>query len=263
MDKYLFYFKTTKTNNIKKLFEVLKEIVQRDFTLVIDTDAIRMNKKDDDTLNVISMKLESSEFEKYYCPEKVKVMLYSKDVYIITKTILNTDIVSFYILKDDPYLLKISNSDKSDEIRSISSVTRLDCENQLEMKIGDVLGYNTTKILCSKFNKICKDFNNLSSDHIIITDLPDSIMFSCKTEDFTQQVTIKQENSSGVKKSNTTSISGKYKLKPIIPFIKGVNLTDNDNNIIKLHITDNGLLVVEYSIGCLGTIKLITVSYPK
>lgn len=260
MDKYLFYFKTTKTNNIKKLFEVLKEIVQRDFTLVIDTDAIRMNKKDDETLNVISMKLESSEFENYYCPEKVKVMLCSKDVYIITKTILNTDIVSFYILKDEPYLLKICNTDKSDEIRSISSVTRLDCENQLEMKIGDVLGYNTTKILCSKFNKICKDFNNLSSDHIIITDFPNSIMFSCKTDSFTQQVTIKQENSSELKQENT-SISGKYKLKPIIPFIKGVNLTDNDNNIIKLHITDNRLLIVEYSIGCLGSIKLITLEY--
>jgi len=261
MDKYLFYFKTAKTNNIKKLFEVLKEIVQRDFTLVIDTDAIRMNKKDDDTLNVISMKLDSYQLEEYYCPEKVKVMLYSKPVYTITKTILNTDIVSFYILKNDPYVLKICNVDKSREIKSISSIVRLDCENQLEMKISDVLGYNTTKILCSKFNKICKDFNNLSSDHIIITDLPESIMFSCKTDDFTQQVTIKQEPNSEENSIKKTSVSGKYKLKPIIPFIKGVNLTDNDSNIIKLHISTDKMLIIEYNIGSLGSIKLITLEY--
>ena len=262
MDDYLFYFKTSKTNNIKKLFEVLKEIVQKDYILIITEDGIRMNKEDLITMNVISMKLEASDFEEYYCKEKIHVMLNSKPVYIITKTVLNTDIISFYIKKDDPWKLKICNTDKSGEIESISDITRLDCENQKEIRIADITGYNTTKILSSKFNKICKDFNNLLSDHIIITDNEDRITFSCVTDEYTQSVVIKQQIDKNHRKI-MNNISGKYRLKSIIPFIKGVNLTDNDNNVIKLHITNTRLLVIQYNIGCLGNIRLITREYTK
>lgn len=262
MENYLFYFKTSKTNNIKKLFEVLKEIVQTDYILIISPDGIRMNKEDLLTMNVVSMKLEASDFEEYYCNEKVFVMLNSKPVYIVTKTVLNTDIISFYITKDDPWKLQICNTDKTGETESISKITRLDCENQKEMRIADITGYNTTKILSSKFNKICKDFNNLLSDHIIITDNDTNITFSCITDEYIQNVVIRQEPDT-LNKKLMNKVSGKYRLKSIIPFIKGVNLTDNDNNVIKLHITNTKLLVIQYNIGCLGNIRLITREYTK
>ena len=260
MEKYEFYFQTTKTNNIKKLFEVLKEIIQIDMTLIITPDSIKINKITEDKMNIVSLKLNCSEFEISHIPKKFFVKIYTKEIYIVIKTINNSDIVSFYILKDDPNYLYIESIDKSGDINSVTKISHLVDENYKEMNIKEISANSTTTLLCSKFNKICKDFNNFYSPYIIITDYKDRIEFKCNTDDFVQKVSIKQKITKEIK--NFTPITGKFKLKSIMPFTKGVNLTDNENNIIKIYITKDSnevvQLIIQYNIGSLGNIRLIT-----
>ena len=259
MEKYQFYFQTTKTNNIKKLFEVLKEIIQIDMVLVINSDSIKINKITEDKTNIITLKLNCSEFEISHIPEKCYVKVYTKEIYTITKTINNSDIISFYILKDNPDFLYIENIDKNSDIKTVSKISRLVDENYKEMKIQEISANSTTTLLCSKFNKICKDFNNFFSDYIIITDYIDRIEFRCETDDYQQKVSIKQKVSKEIK--NFKPITGKFKLKTIMPFTKGVNLSDNENNIIKIYIIKNDSsvqLIIQYNIGSLGNIRLLS-----
>jgi proliferating cell nuclear antigen len=106
----------------------------------------------------------------------------------------------------------------------------------------------------NEFNKICRDMINLS-EIIEIKSVGNQIIFSCKGE-FASQETIIGETTNGlsfVKHSNDDNIiQGYYNLKHLVLFAKCTNLC----NSIEMYMKNNFPIVINFSVGSLGNLKL-------
>ena len=104
------------------------------------------------------------------------------------------------------------------------------------------------------FNKVCRDMLNLS-DTIEIRSIGSQIVFSCKG-DFAEQETIMGETTNGlyyVKSSDKTSIiQGFYNLKHLVLFAKCTNMC----NSLTIYLKNSFPIVIEFSVGSLGELKL-------
>ena len=106
----------------------------------------------------------------------------------------------------------------------------------------------------SEFQKICRDMSNLS-DSLEIKSIGSQLIFSCKGE-FANQKTVIGQTPSGVnfKKNNddTSIIQGYYNLKHLVLFTKCTNLCSS----IEMYMKNNYPIVIIYSVGNLGKLKL-------
>ena len=104
------------------------------------------------------------------------------------------------------------------------------------------------------FNKICRDMINLS-DIIEIKSVGSQLIFSCKGE-FASQETIIGETNNGLNfvKSATEDniIQGYYNLKHLVLFTKCTNLC----NSIEMYLKNNFPIVINFSVGSLGKLRL-------
>jgi proliferating cell nuclear antigen len=107
----------------------------------------------------------------------------------------------------------------------------------------------------SDFQKICRDMSNLS-DTIEIRNIGSQLIFGCRG-DFAEQETILGEinGNNGVnfsKTNDTQIIQGYYNLRHLVLFTKCTNLC----NSIEMYMKNNFPLVIKFTVGSLGDLKL-------
>ena len=99
-EKYIMNIKTVQSSAFRVLIEALKEILT-DTNLTFDKDGIKLIATDNSKIVLIHMKLNSENFEQYYCSKKIKVGINMNNLFKLIKIMGNNDILNLYIEEND------------------------------------------------------------------------------------------------------------------------------------------------------------------
>jgi proliferating cell nuclear antigen len=254
-NKYLLNIKTIQASTFKQVIDALKEILM-DVNLEIDETGIKIVAMDNTHIVLIHLKLEAEKFEIYECEKKIYVGINMLRLHALIKTITNNDILSLYILKDDPNHLGISidNNDKNYKTNYKLSVLDIDV---LNIQIPPVDFHTIINMPSSYLQKIIRDMHNLA-EFIEFRNIGDKLILSCKG-DFCQQETIlgsdKSQAITITKNSNEEEheiIQGIFSLKYLSIFTKCTNLSST----VEIYLKNNYPIILRYTIASLGEIKL-------
>ena len=251
-DDYIIEVKTVQTNAFKTLCEALKEILT-DTNLIFSDDGIKIIAMDPSHTILVHLKLDHTSFEEYYCSEKTVVGVSMLNFFKLIKTMTNNDTLTLFIEKSDVNKLgiRIENGEKNSMTNYKLNLMDL---NEEQISIPPAAFESIITLPSSDFQKICRDMSNLS-DTIEIKSVGSNLIFSC-SGNFASQETIIGQTSSGlafVKNADNTDINqGYYNLKHLVLFTKCTNLC----NQIEMYMKNNFPIVIKFSVGSLGSLKL-------
>lgn len=249
---YKIEVKTVQTNAFKTLCEALKEILT-DTNLIFGNDGIKIIAMDPSHTVLVHLKLEKESFEIYNCNEKVIVGISMLNFFKLIKTMTNNDTLTLYIEKSDENKLgiRIENGEKNSITTYKLNLMDLNEEN---ISIPPAAFESIITLPSSDFQKICRDMSNLS-ETIEIKSVGTQLIFGCDGN-FASQETIIGQTSTGLSfvknNDNNDIIQGYYNLKHLVLFTKCTNLC----NQIEMYMKNNFPIVIKFSVGSLGSLKL-------
>ena len=249
---YKIEVKTVQTNAFKTLCEALKEILT-DTNLIFGNDGIKIIAMDPSHTVLVHLKLEKESFEIYNCNEKVIVGISMLNFFKLIKTMTNNDTLTLYIEKSDENKLgiRIENGEKNSITTYKLNLMDLNEEN---ISIPPAAFESIITLPSSDFQKICRDMSNLS-ETIEIKSVGTQLIFGCDGN-FASQETIIGQTSTGLSfvknNDNNDIIQGYYNLKHLVLFTKCTNLC----NQIEIYMKNNFPIVIKFSVGSLGSLKL-------
>jgi proliferating cell nuclear antigen len=248
MDDCLLVIQTVQSSVIKTLCDVLKETLN-DVNFIFDDKGMRLMAMDGAHVALVHLRLDGDRFETYHCEEKIQVGLNMNNLFKLTKTITNMDIVTFFIQKNNrhEFGVKIENADKNTS--TIFNLKMLDIDED-ELRIPDIKLDSVITMQSNDFQRMCRDMMNIS-DIIEITSDNNQLKLSCNG-DFASQETVIGEANHGLKCANQVEepISGRYSLKYINLFTKSTNLS----NLLEIYLKPNFPLMLKYNVANLGSI---------
>ena len=247
MENCVLYLQTVQSSVIKTLCDVLKETLN-DVNFIFDDHGMKLMAMDGAHVALVHLRLEGERFETYHCEERLQVGLNMNNLFKLTKTITNMDIITFFIKKDNlhEFGVKIENADKNTS--TVFNLKMLDIDED-ELRIPNVQLDSVITMQSNDFQRMCRDMMNIS-DIIEITSHNNQLKLSCNG-DFASQETIIGEANHGLKCANTDEpISGRFSLKYINLFTKSTNLS----NVVELHLLPAFPLMLRYNVANLGTL---------
>lgn len=252
LNNFVFNVKTVQTCAIKILIESLKEILT-DCNFIIDKDGIKLLAMDSTHTVLVHMKLDSNNFEEFYCPKKTVIGVNMSNFFKLIKTITNSDTLTLFVEKENENQIgiRINNLDK--KTQTTYKLNLLDLDDD-EIKIPPAEFDTELTIPSNDFQKIIRDMINIG-ENVEIQSFGSTLKLCC-IGDFAQQETVLGETSEGLKFSQTQNpenpTSGEYSLKYLILFTKCTNLC----NLINIYIKNDYPIIMKYSVASLGSIKL-------
>lgn len=249
---YKLEVKTVQTNAFKTLCEALKEILT-DTNIIFSPDGIKIIAMDPSHTVLVHLKLEKSSFEEYNCNEKVIVGISMLNFFKLIKTMTNNDTLTLFIEKNDENKLgiRIENGEKNSITTYKLNLMDLNEDN---ITIPPAAFESIITLPSTDFQKICRDMSNLS-DTIEIKSVGQQLVFGCNGN-FASQETVIGQTSTGLSFVKTTDstdiIQGYYNLKHLVLFTKCTNLC----NQIEIYMKNNFPIVIKFSVGSLGSLKL-------
>ena len=244
--------KTVQTGAFKTLIEALKEILT-DANIEFTDDSMKIITMDATQTILVHLKLEKENFEHYFCKHRVVIGINMLNFFKLIRTLTNNDALTLFIEEGNMNLLgiRIENGEKNSLTTFYLNLIEVDMDTY---KIPPAQFESIITMPSGEFNKICRDMINLS-DVIEIRSVGNQLIFSCKGE-FASQETIIGETSSGLSflKSSTedNTIQGYYNLKHLVLFAKCTNLC----NSIEIYMKNNFPIVIKFTVGSLGSLKL-------
>jgi proliferating cell nuclear antigen len=258
-NKYILELETVQVNNIRILFEVLKEVLLSDINLVFTPTFIKVVELEGTERCCIHLELNTYDpeedkeiFEHYYCEnQSISVGINATDFYKIIKTSKSADNISFFIERDRQDLFNVRFEIRDKHKVSSSDITRLDIIKK-PIQIPPI-SYPSPVIMPSPdFQKICKDINSLSSDkNVEITNIGQQIIFEyLGVGNSKQKIIIGKNEASDI---NCEVIRGKFNLKFLLLFTKATPLSTT----VSIYMANSNPLVLEYGVGTLGSLRFI------
>ena len=261
---YLLNIKTIQASTFKQVVDALKEILM-DVNLEIDETGIKIVAMDNTHIVLIHLKLDADKFEHFYCEKKIYIGINMLRLHTLIKTITNNDILSLYVLKDDPNSIGITIDNNEKNFKTNYKLSMLDID-VLNIEIPPVDFHTIISMPSSYLQKIIRDMHNLA-EFIEFRNIGDKLILSCKS-DFCEQETImgteKSQNIS-IKKSRDGNdivdtddvndheiIQGIFSLKYLSIFTKCTNLS----NIVEIYLKNSYPIILIYNIASLGNIML-------
>ena len=252
MDNYLLNIKTVQSGAFRILIEALKEILT-DGSFSFDETGIKLMAMDSTHSILIHLKLDSSNFEFFHCPQKIISSVNMLNFFKLIKTMTNSETLTLFIEKHNENQLgiRIHNAEKNSQ--TTYKLNLLDMENE-NINIPPAEFESELTFPSNDFQKIIRDMINIG-ENIDIKCIGPKLILNC-TGDFASQETILCETNNGLKFNQFSSeqhpVQGVYSLKYLILFTKCTNLC----NLIHLYIKNDYPLVIQYSVASLGSIKL-------
>lgn len=255
--KKIMELQTVQVSAIKNLFESLKEILA-ETNMEISKKGIKINAMDPSLVIFSHLFLDANKFEKYVCNETIMVGINMINFFKLIKTVVNNDTLTIYIDSDnrDKINIEILSAEYNSTTRYVLNTIDID-EGCVSANPSD---YNLVITMPShQFQKVCREANNIS-DKIEIKSIGKQLIFSCDG-DFASQETIyaQKNNDDGLifectdDSIDTTVVQGYFLLKYLILFSKCTSLCPN----IKLYLGNAKPLVIEFSVGTIGTLTLV------
>jgi len=260
-DDYIFCASTARTNNIKKLFEVLKEKFT-EVQLFVSKEKIAAFHVDKLTNEILSLHLEGKNFDKYVCNQDFILYFEPENLFKVVKTINNDDTLSLYVLKKDPKYLYISAL--SNVVEDQFEISRFKLLNVIDSptlgSASQITPVQSLEFPSKHLNNICKDFNNLDAIYIDIAminkveEQKGHIKFGCFSTFLDKKDVYIGEMPEDTENSEITQ--GTFRLGSIKTFVKGINANNAQQTDLILHMGYN-FLIISYDISTLGKIQLI------
>jgi proliferating cell nuclear antigen PCNA len=248
---------TSQVKIMKILFDVIKEIIITDMTIVFAKNYIKIDEHETNGQCAIYIELDTiNTFEQYYCENDIlPISLNASNFYKIIKTvdIKNNDMLSFFVSRENPHIFTVKIENNKTNKSFSSDIKILDgFNNSNSLKLPDIEYPDPIVIRSSIFQKMCKDMKSLSSNNAIeITTVGQQIIFKYNDGFSTQKIMMGQNLDIG---SEPVKIAkGIYSLVFILLFIKATNLS----HTVNIYMNDGCPLILEYTIGILGTLKVL------
>jgi len=243
--------KTVQSSAFRILIEALKEILT-DANMEFDDTGMKIMKMDSTHTVLVHLRLQSDDFEFYYCKQPIVLGVNMINLFKLIRTIGNDDTLNLYVDSGNQGVLgiKIENGEKNSVTNYKLILMEIDEEN---IVVPPTTFDSVITLPSVDFQKIVKDMNNLSSE-IEIKSYGNKLMFSC-VGDFATQETIIGETMDGISftKANPEEIvQGVFSTKHLISFCKCTNLC----NSIEMYLKNDYPLIIRYTCASLGSIKL-------
>ncbi|HEY9703731.1 MAG TPA: proliferating cell nuclear antigen (pcna) [Allocoleopsis sp.] len=247
--------KSVQSNNIKILFEVLKEVLVTDINLIFTPTHIKAIEKDGKEKAMVHLYLESSAFEHYYCEkEKITVGINTTNFFKIIKNATPNDVISFYIErnKEDFIVIRKENSEESKISESKLKILDIHCD--YTEKLHPVEFESEISMPSTKFQKYMKELKSLGLDPILeIKSIGQQIIFSCIGDFSDNKIALGNSENVKFEKNSKTIIQGMFSLNFLILFTKATNLCQT----VHLYMKNDSPLFLKYTVGNLGCLKFI------
>ena len=177
---------------------------------------------------LVHMRLESKNFEHFYCNEKQIIGVNMSNFFKLIKTMGNSDTLSLYVEKDDANRLgiRIENSEKNAITNFKLNLLDLSEEN---INIPPAQFESVITMPSSDFQKLCRDMASLA-DTLEIKSFDNLLTFSCKGDFATQETRLGETNTglSFIKNNKPHEIvQGYFALQHLVLFTKCTNLCNS------------------------------------
>ncbi len=252
-NEYLLNIKTVQASTIKLVIDAMKEILM-DVNLEFDDTGMKIIALDNTHIVLIHLKLEAEKFEKYHCEKKLYVGINMLKFHMLIKTITNNDMLSLFILKNDPNILGITIENGERNVKTTYKLSMLDIDVvNVDIPPQD---FNTIITMPSAYlQKIIRDMHNLA-EYIEIKNINDKLILSCQGEFCCQETVLGTEKSQNInmKKNdnNKDIIQGVFSLKYLSIFTKCTNLCTT----VEIYLKNSYPIILQYSIASMGTVRL-------
>jgi proliferating cell nuclear antigen len=152
------------------------------------------------------------------------------------------------------FLIRLENSEKN---RFFESTVRLLDKPRVQFNIPDTEFSSVISLPSSEFQKICKNMNSLGNDpRIEIKSVGSQLAFYHKGEFSDQKIVFSKSSTTDFDSKNGDEIiQGLFNLKFLILFSKATNLC----NTVQIYLKNDFPLVLEYSVGSLGSLRFLLV----
>jgi proliferating cell nuclear antigen len=247
--------KTVQTNAVRTLVEALRSILV-EMSLLFDKDGIRMIAMDNTRTVLVHLRLHADKFEKFeynHTSPKFVIGVNTDHLYKIVRTATNDDTLSFYVEKGDPNSLGILMENGEKKQAHKYKLNLLD-RDEPDLQLPDTEFSTRITMPSMDFQKMCRDMTLLSAKTLEITNVGNTLSFSCKGH-FASRVTTMGDDVtdfSVTKRSSTEITSGQFSLPHLVLFTKCTNLCNN----MEIHMKNGWFLMIRYVVANLGEIKL-------
>jgi proliferating cell nuclear antigen len=247
-EDYSLEIKTVQSSTIKVLIEALKEILT-DTMIDITSEHIKICTMDSSHIILIHLKLDADKFEYFYCEGKKLIGVNILNLNKIIKTINNNDTLTLYMMRDDSnhLCIKIDNNEK--HTQRVTKLNLLDLENT-NFEIPTAVFQSVITLPANDFQKICRDVNNLS-EFVEIKNINRQLIISCVGDFCSQEIIISDSDKIGMEDTGEI-FQGVFNAKYLVLFTKCTNLS----NTVELYLKNDYPLIIQYTVGSLGTVKL-------
>lgn len=253
MSRNILELQSVQSSNLRILFEVLKDVLISDINLIFSDEGIKIVELDGSKVCLIHLTLEKKAFEVYNCDRRIVVGINSTNFYKIIKTAHNSDTISFFIRENDQTSLhvRMENSDKNRLFESTIRLLDVDFNTQAIPEVGF---QSVITLPSTDFQKICKDMNSLGiGNKVEIKSIGQQLIFSYKGDFSEQKIVLGKSGNTVFDRDSAEIIQGIFNLKFLLLFTKATSLS----NTVSIYLKNDYPLILEYSVGVLGTLKFV------
>ena len=264
--KYHLYFQTVQASVFKALGEALKENLV-DVNIKFNEQGMKIQALDVSQSVLIHLKLEATNFEKFYCEKPIEVGLNVLTLNRLLKQMTNNDTLVWQMEKSDlnSLFMIVQNKEKGQEIRTKIPLLDLDCDTY------DVPAMEFDSIITipsEDYRKIVSDLNQLCKV-VEIKSIDDSLIFATVPkydndiqQPIEQEIRLKKHDDSEqaggqsqgleISKNNGGIIQGYYNMAHLSRFSKCVNLS----HTVRLFMKNDFPIILCFDVGNLGMLKV-------
>ena len=153
--------KTVQSSAFRILVEALKEILT-DANMEFDETGMKIMKMDSTHTVLVHLRLQSEDFEFYYCKQPIVLGVNMINLFKLIRTIGNDDTLNLYVESENQGVLGIciENGEKNSVTNYKLNLMEIDEEN---IVVPPTTFDSVITLPSVDFQKIVKDMNNLSS----------------------------------------------------------------------------------------------------
>ena len=242
--------KTVQCSAIRNLFETLKDVLQ-DCNLVYDTNGIKCLQMDNNNNVIVSVKLNSTSFEEYFCKTRFVAGINVGNMFRLMKSMGQSDTLIMKVQESNPnvMIMHIENYDKA--MKSTFELNLLDIdESTLEIPATTFDVVLTMPSL--DLQRICRDLSVLS-ETIEITSRNKMLILKAEGDFAKQQVELGEKDNglffaNSNENINELVITSKYSLKYLNLFSKANVLCST----VDIYLKSDFPMILSYTVASLG-----------
>lgn len=244
--------KTVQCSAMRNMFETLKDVLH-DCNLVFDASGIKCLQMDNNNNVIVSVKLNSTNFEEYYCKHRFVAGINVGNMFRLLKSIGQSDTLIMKVIENNSnvMVMNIENFDKA--MKSTYELNLLDIdEANLEIPVTSFDVVLTMPSL--DLQRVCRDLSVLSETIEIIS--RDKKLILRAEGDFAKQQVELGEKDNGLYFANAaesareTEIRSKYSLKYLNLFSKANVLCST----VDIYLKSDFPMILSYTVASLGKI---------